>query len=934
MKFCVSSRLFRITGLIALLAGWLIPQPPASVQAATRTDVPGPAGSGQFGYSVTILPNGNWVAIDPYYDEGQVVDVGAVYLYNGSTTAQISKLTSSTAGDKVGSNGIQVLPNGMYLVLSANWSNGFAMNAGAVTWCSIETGCNGVVSAANSLVGSRWDDQVGSSGITVMANGSYIVRSILWDNEKYVDAGAVTWCSGETGCTAAVSASNSLVGGRPGDHAGEDGISIMQNGSYLVRSSAWNNDQQHDAGAVTWCNGDGGCSGVITTTNSLVGNSFQDRVGSEAILELANGNYLVNSPAWDYDATVSGSISNTITHTLDAGAVTWCNAETGCTGPITIANSLVGSTNYDRVGSRGVIGLANLNYIVLSPSWDIVAGDRKVADAGAVTYCNGETGCTGFITTANSLVGAINSDQAGSNGILQLANGNFVVNTPTWDNGGVVDAGAVTLCNGEGGCSGVITTTNSLVGSTIRDRVGGSGLVGLINGNYVVASVAWDNRATSTHKQVEEAGTKLLVDELDVGSMDAGAVTWCDGETGCVGAVSIANSLMGDKDGDKVGSNGLVMLPNGNYLVRSASWDNGKIVDTGAVTWCSRETGCTGFISQVNSLVGTGVYDKVGLREITVLDNSNYVVSSSDWDHGSVVDVGAVTWCSGETGCAEPISTENSLTGSRAYDRAGSGGVAGLVNGNFVVLSPDWDQNSNARQVGAVTWCSGETGCSGLISAENSLVGSHTYDRVSSGGIVTLINGNYVIHSPVWNNENMIDAGAVTWCDGQTGCTGAVSVANSLAGSSPYDMIGNGGIVNLMNGSFVVLSPMWNGEKKINAGAATWCDGEAGCTGTVSVSNSLTGTMAYDKVGNGGVKELANGSYLILSLNYDYGQILDAGAVTWCSIDAGCTGAINETNSITGKIAYAAQTLAGDYDLTAGWLIVPQPKGNLISLFR
>ena len=185
-----------------------------------------------------------------------------------------------------------------------------------------------------------------------------------------------------------------------------------------------------------------------------------------------------------------------------------------------------------------------------------------------------------------------------------------------------------------------------------------------------------------------------------------------------------------------------------------------------------------------------------------------------------------------------------------------------------------------------------------LFHVENSLVGSHAYDRVSSGGIVALINSNYVIHSPGWNNEKVIEAGAVTWCDGQTGCAGAVSASNSLAGSSAYDMIGNGGIVHLMNGSFVVLSPRWNGEHIIDAGAATWCDGEAGCTGTVAVSNSLTGTKAYDKVGNGGIKELANGSYLILSLNYDNGQILDAGALTWCSIDTGCTGAINETNSI------------------------------------
>ena len=926
MKSTRSTLQFRILVLFALLAGNLFPPRLATAKAATQTDITGPVGSGQFGYAVTILPNGNWVVIDPYYDQGKVLDVGAVYLYDGITNALVSKLTGSTANDNVGLNGILVLPNGKFIVLSANWSNGSSGNAGAVTWCSIETGCNGIVSAANSLVGSRGDDRIGSSGITVMANGSYIVRSTRWDNGKLVDAGAVTWCSNETGCASTVSAANSLVGGRAGDRAGGDGIVTLSNGSYLVRSSIWDNDKEIDAGAVTWCSGEISCSGIITTTNSLVGITAKDRVGSEVILELANGNYLVRSPAWD------SHVTSTITPTLDAGAVTWCSSETGCTGPVTAANSLVGGTDFDRVGSGGVIGLANINYLVVSSAWDRGTGDDQVADAGAVTYCNGETGCTGLITDANSLVGGTNSDQAGSHGIVELINGNYIVNTPTWDDERVSDAGAVTWCSGEIGCSGVITTTNSLVGSTVRDRVGSSGVVGLVNGNYVVASVTWDNRATAIPGQTVDTGEEV-VGILEAGAMDAGAVTWCNGETGCVGAVSAINSLVGDKLGDQVGNDGLVLLANGNYLVRSSAWDNGKLIDTGAVTWCSGEAGCTGIISASNSLVGSNVYDKVGIRDVTVLVNSHYVVISYDWDNGSLVDVGAVTWCDGETGCTGPISSENSLTGSHAYDRAGRGGVAGLANGNFVVLSPAWDLGK-VKEVGSATWCSGETGCAGPISAENSLVGSYAYDRVGSGGIETLVNSNYVIHSPIWDDGIVMDAGATTWCDGQTGCTGAVSPSNSLVGSSNYDMIGIGGIAKLMNGSYVVLSPRWNGDHTIDVGAATWCESEAGCAGAVSAANSLVGTKVYDRVGNGGVLELANGSHLILSLTYDNGQTPDAGAVTWCSNDDGCTGSINETNSITGKIAYAGKKLVSEYNLTAGWLIVAQPKGNLISLFK
>ena len=44
------------------------------------------------------------------------------------------------------------------------WDNGAATNAGAVTWGSGTAGVSGVVSSANSLVGSTANDQVGYLG--------------------------------------------------------------------------------------------------------------------------------------------------------------------------------------------------------------------------------------------------------------------------------------------------------------------------------------------------------------------------------------------------------------------------------------------------------------------------------------------------------------------------------------------------------------------------------------------------------------------------------------------------------------------------------------------------------------------------------------------------------------------------------------------------
>jgi hypothetical protein len=105
-------RMLLAVALVATLAAGMA-QPAI---AATQIDIVGPSGSGAFGTSVTVLPNGNIVVTDPYCDDGATTDVGAVYLYGGVTTALISTLTGSTAGDTVGSGGVAALNNGNYVV--------------------------------------------------------------------------------------------------------------------------------------------------------------------------------------------------------------------------------------------------------------------------------------------------------------------------------------------------------------------------------------------------------------------------------------------------------------------------------------------------------------------------------------------------------------------------------------------------------------------------------------------------------------------------------------------------------------------------------------------------------------------------------------------------------------------------------------------------
>jgi hypothetical protein len=409
-------------------------------------------------------------------------------------------------------------------------------------------------------------------------------------------------------------------------------------------------------------------------------------------------------------------------------------------------------------------------------------------------------------------------------------------------------------------------------------------------------------------------------------------VTWCDGKSGCIGSVSPANSLVGSQANDKVGSNGIVVLANSHYVVRSSTWDNGFLVDAGAVTWCDRDVGCSGAVSAANSLVGSGTYDQVGNDGIAALSNQNYVVRSSFWDNGSVVDVGAVTWCNGESGCTDTVSATNSLVGSTTNDRAGKDGIVELLNSSYVVVNLAWD-NGRMKDAGAVTWCNGESGCIGAITASNSLVGSQSYDKVGNGGIIVLTNSNYVVRSDNWAKGVAPGVGAVTWCSREPGCTGAVSAANSLIGTRAYDRVGNS-VVKLANGSYVVQSGKWDNLGAVDAGAITWCNGESGCAGAVSPENSLVGSKTGDHVGSDGVVELPNDSYLVLSSDWDNGSAKDAGAVTLCSVEAATAGTIAASNSVLGMTASGGKGLVSTYDGIFNQLIVGRPRDNIVSLFK
>lgn len=784
---------------------------------ADQLNIMGPPGSGGFGWYITPLPNGNIVVKDPYFDLSNptVIDVGAVYLY-APDGVMISRLTGSSANDQVGLGGVTVLSNGNFVVNSYLWHA-----RSAITWGSANLGVSGTVSSANSLLGRG-----GATHVTALNNGHYVVRDPLWRNGDVEEAGAVTWGDGVNGTVGEVSAANSLVGSRYFDRIGDDrlgtgdgsGITLLTNGNFVVRSWVW----ADNFGAVTWANGTGGSVGVVSAANSLVGTTAMDQVGNGGIIALSNGNYVVSSINWDKPG------ANSI---FDAGAVTWGRGTTGVSGVISAANSLIGSSQSDQIGTdywlqseNMITALSNGNYVVISVNWDAV--NPAVGNVGAVTWGNGAVGITGEISASNSYIGATQSDHVGAffgpggpvnTGITELSNGNYVFASIFWQLNGK-SVGAVTWGNGATGSAGKISSANSLVGSNNGDTIGANGITALANGNYVVASSGWDALAR--------------------GVEDVGAVTWGNGATGSAGIVSPDNSLVGSQAFDRVG-NRVTPLSNSNYVVVSPAWSSSApvMLNVGAVTWGNGTGGTVGAVSARNSLIGGSADDAVGgYREVVALTNGNYVVPSESWDGAAPrqIDVGAATWGNGLGGTTGKVSAANSVTGSTANDQVGY--IVALSNGNYVMASGNWD-SATAVDAGAVAWGDGVSGTTGLLSPANSLVGSSTNDFV--GDVHALGNGNYVVASQGWDGT-AIDVGAVTLGNGHGGTVGVISSSNSLIGSAAYDAVGF--VRQLNDDSYAVASYQWDNALIVNAGAVS-LGGISGVKGPINASNSVVGTQ-------------------------------------------------------------------------------------------
>ncbi|MFM7674728.1 MAG: beta strand repeat-containing protein [Synechococcus sp.] len=927
---------------------------------------------------------------------------GAAYFFDGSTGALLGALYGVEEfgeGDTILGSG---LASSKLFLFSPYADVAGVADAGALTWVDlspvgsstpsirfVDGSSIAVIGSSISLVGGSTGDFSGYSlegayaGADSALNGSiynYLVLTPGWDGAGIIDVGAVTWIEGASGQLsggkngALIGTGHSLVGSNTGDFASPYLRDLDQQADYnrLILTPLWDNALQVDAGALTWINSnngllaDGATGGEITASRSLlntgsaiynlnsvdedgtifVDNTYQFYTVRDDFFE-GGGSVLVYSGGWDAGSEV------------DAGAITWMDGRSGglvdgnSGGLISSLNSLVGSSTgdlsiYEGSADQGSYYFYYYAYIdrrdgtlpgdgaplpvstVLLglPSWD----GATASDAGAALWLNldASTGvarladgspAAGVIGTGNSLVGSSSNDQIGQSGTQlslysqDFANGRLLLLNPNWDNAtladtnsGViaVDAGAVTWLNpftgalADGSSAfGAISSANSLVGTSTNDRIGSSveEVYPQENFNFspyvLLTASGWDNGAVAP---------------------DAGALLWIRGSDGslaqdatstvapppAVGNVSPSTALVGSSAGDGVGAglnflygpydSELLAYPTPNLLLATPSWDNGSIVDAGAVTWISLDTGrlsngapALGFLGSANSLVGSSAGDQIGSRveaSYAYQDDApqNPLIVAPGWDGPSAVDAGAVTWISRDTGKLATgagsfgsISSLNSLVGSSTGDQVGQKSVT-LTNFftgrggpvTVALLTPDWDAGSTAPDAGAVTWLDLRNGifasgsaAVGAVSASNSLVGRSAGDaigasyslqfNIDSGASLALLSGG-------WDNPetSAADAGAFTWMNGVTGnladgstpAIGAISNLNSLVGTSMGDRVADANLTDQSSNGMLLRMPSWD------------------LTGPIL---SLSIVFESSGVGVGGTTFFADGEYILLS---------------------------------------------------------------------
>lgn len=709
-------------------------QPGTSVQRDVVLPAGTSAGWWTTGTRPTPLQNGWIVVADRGFDAPgppPVVDAGAVHVFEPDGT-----LRFSYSGRSPGEELVAIVLRGTRVALySRGWRNAQGEAVGSLAIVDLAEPLPEAITPDNAIVGTREGD-LDSLSIARVGDQGIVIGVPRWDRGTLVDAGAARWVAIDGSTVGEITADNALVGRAAGDGVGGPVVSVGDDD--WIAFSNWREGGVFESAAITHVVGAGPYIGEVSAANSLYGASPADRIGSGGFVRLPNGSLLVLSP--DHDAPGEGN----------SGAVTRIDPGVARTGPIGPTNSLVGRS-LDRLGTSGsVTVLADGHVVIAVPA----ANRNPVPQVGAVAFRRSDQPLTGWLDPANALYGSVELDRVGSGGIRALADGSYLVLSPSADLPGIVDAGAATFGAAGVGVSGIVSAANSRVGRAAGDRVGSGGATALANGGAVVLSPLWRS---------------------DAGVASAGAATLMRGAADA-GPVDAGNSLVGATGNDFMGAS-IEALANGHYVVQTRAWD-GLPAHRGAVTWGHGAKGAVGAISPARSIVARATGSFAPFLSAVALSDGNYVIGAPGWSEEGLGPVGAVFWIDGSgpgvgllddfRGRATVGASVNAQTGM---------GVYALRNGGHLVWSAQMSTPVGVRA--ALTQIPPRPQAPTVATAARSLYGAPGLGGgpANAPTVVARDDGSWIAAHPFFTTVN---TGAMSfgWADGST--VGEIRRANSV----------------------------------------------------------------------------------------------------------------------------------------------------------
>jgi len=209
--------------------------------------------------------------------------------------------------------GVFALTNGNYVVSIPQWDNGAAADVGAVTWGNGAGGTVGLITATNSLVGSNPNDSVGvgsffgEPGITVLADGNYLVNSPQWSTATAT--GAITRGDGLSGTAGMVRDSNSLVNTSAGDLTFyKSSFNPYADGNASLQFPSWSDGSGGGAVSLLTCSGELNV-GPVSPLNSVLGSALNLGHSMVSSYDIAHTQLIVGRPSDNIVSLISCQVS-------------------------------------------------------------------------------------------------------------------------------------------------------------------------------------------------------------------------------------------------------------------------------------------------------------------------------------------------------------------------------------------------------------------------------------------------------------------------------------------------------------------------------------------------------------------------------------------------------------------------------------------------